>query len=178
MASKELRQRRPENSEAALQQKRMIRQIQTAEYEERQQQKDREKLQSEVLSIMTRSYVQVLLFLIVLGIVLLFLFAPHLVFGRKGPKLPMRRLMTVYPTTMHINRDLPRFYQSYAIATPDNEEARQAVRKVAEMRRVATDPSRFNQKILFTAWEHEDLLNKFHQRTWTTFVDQGSRMLI
>jgi hypothetical protein len=98
---------------------------------------------------------------------------PKLFFPQRSPRLTDRRIMTIYPADMPIKRDLPRFFQSYAIVTPENLPARRAVRQVAAVRRIATDSGRFNQKLKLQAWEHEDFTRQLPGHSLDSFCGAG-----
>ena len=56
-------------------------------------------------------------------------------FGRFWQKsIPPLQLATRYPTNVILERDLPRFFRQYTIATPENAVARNAVKKVLRNR--------------------------------------------
>jgi hypothetical protein len=104
------------------------------------------------------TYLKTILLVVVVGLLALLYFAPELLWkflSRRAP-LPSRRIMTIYPRSIHLDQSLPRFFQNYAIAKSSNRDARQAVRHVAALRRFATNPSRLQQKLTLTAWEHDD----------------------
>lgn len=48
--------------------------------------------------------------------------------------LPVFHLATRYPTNVVLERDLPRFFRYYSVATPENAVAREAVQKVLRSR--------------------------------------------
>ncbi|CAJ1948146.1 unnamed protein product [Cylindrotheca closterium] len=61
---------------------------------------------------------------------------PKFLFGKPRPKVRPFRLTSIYPPGIKIESDLPRFFRTYSIATPHNENARKAVIKMVNSRRV------------------------------------------
>lgn len=61
---------------------------------------------------------------------------PKFLFGK--PKAGVRpfRFTSIYPPGISIEADLPRFFRTYSIATPQNENARKAVIKMVNSRKV------------------------------------------
>lgn len=59
---------------------------------------------------------------------------------------------TLYPSGIIVERDLPRFFRTYSIATPNNKDARMAVRKVVS-NRAALRRGAGNLKIHLKAWD-------------------------
>ncbi|KAG7358954.1 hypothetical protein IV203_015543 [Nitzschia inconspicua] len=90
-------------------------------------------------------------------------------------KVPPFYLATKYPNSVILDRDLPRFYQTYSIATADNVFAQEAVKKVVRSRnqlkhRLAST------KVIVKAWDAanikslvqrglcgDDFLHAYHQ---------------
>jgi hypothetical protein len=123
-----------------------------------------------------QGYFQSLFLLLIVGIFGLgyVLFAyPDLLFLKRSPRLTDRRIMTIYPASLHIKRDLPRFFQNYATATPDNLQARLAVKQVAAVRWVVVDSGRFNHKLQLHAWEHEDFIGQLPGESLDSFCGAG-----
>jgi hypothetical protein len=164
-------------------QQRMLRQIAKDEVLERQQMRELESYSSQRLSGLMKSYTSAILVIFATATaVLTYYFGPQELFiflGLGNNKLVVvtlrsRMVMTVYPESLGpIKSALPRWVEqsNYAVATPDNRIARQAVRRVAAMRRVVTDSSginsninsnssnalvSFQQSITLHGWEHED----------------------
>ena len=61
---------------------------------------------------------------------------------------------TLYPSGIILDRDLPRFFRTFAIATPENKDARVAVRKVAESRIHLKDAG---VKVVVKAWDDRNV---------------------
>jgi hypothetical protein len=72
--------------------------------------------------------------------------------------VPPFYIATKYPNSVILDRDLPRFYQAYSIATPDNVEAQEAVKKVVRSR---TQIKRRlgNLKAIVKAWDIANIQN-------------------
>lgn len=95
---------------------------------------------------------------VVVGLAIIFTFAaflnhtrPRFLFGKKIKRIPFR-LVSVYPPGMKIESELPRFFRSYSIATPQNEDARKAVIKNVKSRNVLKRRSGSFKTILKT-WD-------------------------
>lgn len=69
---------------------------------------------------------------------------------RKPP--PPLYMGTLYPPDVIMERDLPRFFRTYSIATPKNLPAREAVIKVANSRK-ALRHGTGNIKVILKAWD-------------------------
>lgn len=96
------------------------------------------------------------LIVVVIGGALLYFYEPGLVakWLRRKPELPARSLISLYPPGISIRRDLPKFFYEYSIATPANLPARDAVRHIAALRKMATNPgSKYKQTIKLWPWE-------------------------
>mmetsp|Transcript_12336 Transcript_12336/g.29372 ORF Transcript_12336/g.29372 Transcript_12336/m.29372 type:complete len:334 (-) Transcript_12336:318-1319(-) len=61
---------------------------------------------------------------------------PKFLFGKQKPGVRPFRFTSIYPPGIKIESDLPRFFRTYSIATPQNENARKAVIKMVKSRRV------------------------------------------
>ena len=61
---------------------------------------------------------------------------------------------TLYPSGVILDRDLPRFFRTFAVATPDNELARSAVQKVAKSRKNLKDAG---LKVVVKAWDDRNV---------------------
>jgi hypothetical protein len=144
-----------------------------AEFEERAV---LERYQNQAYASSMRGYMRSLFLLAVVGIIgfgyVMYAY-PTLIFPQKSARLVDRRIMTIYPAALHIKRDLPRFFDSYAIVTPDNLPARRAVRQVAAIRRIVIDSGRFNQKLKLQAWEHEDFTRQLPGQALDSFCSAG-----
>ena len=80
---------------------------------------------------------------------------PSFLFNRtKAP--PPLYLATVYPHDVVVERDLPRFFQTYSIATPQNKHARKAVIHVSNSRN-ALKYGTGNLKVLLKAWDDSNV---------------------
>lgn len=86
---------------------------------------------------------------------------------KKKPILVNRGIMTVYPETIPVRKDLPLFFRFYSLATPENQAAREANRHVAQHRQVLQDPGPFDQHIFLHAWEHEDFAQQIDRANIT-----------
>ena len=89
-------------------------------------------------------------------------------FKRSKP-IPPYFFATMYPPSAVVERDLPRFFWTYSIATPQNKAARKAVRKIVASRRALKEP---NVKVLLKAWDtfnvrqlvqHNNVVPIFHK---------------
>lgn len=70
----------------------------------------------------------------------------------KRRNVPPFYLATKYPNSVILDRDLPRFYQTFSIATPDNVDAQEAVRKVIRSR-TQLKHRLGNTKAIVKAWD-------------------------
>jgi hypothetical protein len=94
----------------------------------------------------------------VIGLAIIFTFAaflnhtrPKFFFGKPTKRKPFR-LVSIYPPGMKIESELPRFFRSFSIATPQNKEARMAVIKTVNSRKVLKRRSGSNKTFLKT-WD-------------------------
>jgi len=76
--------------------------------------------------------------------------------GPDIPQWPPHHLALLYPPQTRLKQDLPQFFQQYAIATPLNLRARQAVRKL-----LATRNWLKNFQIFISAWEREGIRSDY-----------------
>jgi hypothetical protein len=94
----------------------------------------------------------------VVGLAIIFTFAAFLNYTRpkfffgKPIKRKTFRLVSIFPPGMKVDSDLPRFFRSYSISTPQNEEARMAVIKSVNSRNVLKRRSGSNKAFLKT-WD-------------------------
>jgi hypothetical protein len=135
-----------------------------------------ERYQNQAYASSMKNYMRSLFLLAVVGIIgfgyVMYAY-PTLIFPQRSARLVDRRIMTIYPAALHIKRDLPRFFDSYAIVTPENLPARRAVRQVAAIRRIVVDSGRFNQKLKLQAWEHEDFTRQLPGKSLDSFCGAG-----
>ena len=135
-----------------------------------------ERYQNQAYASSMKGYMRSLFLLVVVGIIgfgYVMYEYPTLIFPQRPARLVDRRIMTIYPAALHIKRDLPRFFDSYAIVTPENLPARRAVRQVAAIRRIVIDSGRFNQKLTLQAWEHEDFTRQLPGKSFDSFCGAG-----
>lgn len=137
-----------------------------------------ERYQNQAYASSMRGYMRTLFVLAIVGIFgfgyVMYTY-PSLIFPQKSARLMGRRIMTIYPAALHVKRDLPRFFDSYAIVTPENLPARRAIRQVAAIRRIVIDSGRFNQKLTMQAWEHEDFTKQLPGQALDSFCGAGFR---
>jgi hypothetical protein len=82
-----------------------------------------ERYQNEAYASSMKGYMRSLFLLAIVGIIgfgYVMYAHPSLIFPQRSARLVDRRLMIIYPAALHIKRDLPRFFDSYAIVTPEN----------------------------------------------------------
>ena len=77
---------------------------------------------------------------------------PPFLFGKKGKKQRAYYLATMYPPNVLLERDLPLFFLTYSIATPENKEARKAAKRIAASRK-AVKAGNGNLRVLLKAWD-------------------------
>jgi hypothetical protein len=65
-------------------------------------------------------------------------------------------MATIYPPNVVVERDLPRFFQTYTIATPKNQHARKAVIHVANSRN-ALKYGTGNLRVFLKAWDDSNV---------------------
>lgn len=76
--------------------------------------------------------------------------------GKTLLQWPPHHLAVLFPPQTRLKTDLPKFFQQYAIATPENYHARQAVRQLLKVR------SRLKPfQIFVTAWEREGMMSDY-----------------
>ena len=158
---------------------RMLRQMKAQRELEREQQAILGSFADGALKDQIVQHLKKLLLLVTVGVILLYAYAPDFLFKwlfRSKPKLADRSLMTVYPAELQVRKSLPLFFQAYAIARLGNEAARKAVKHVASLRHVATDPGKYKQKIYLHAWEHMDFVRQMKdQRKMNAYCGEGFR---
>lgn len=71
--------------------------------------------------------------------------------------IPPFHLTTRYPASVIVERDLPRFFRQYSIATPDNVVAQDAVRKVLRSRQQLRQRSAGRIKSTLKAWDDSNV---------------------
>jgi hypothetical protein len=103
---------------------------------------------SQSKTLLVRLYVVVGTALIVTVVAGLNQFRPRFLFNRKKSR-PFY-LGTLYPTNVVLERDLPLFFRTFSIATPENKAARLAVKKVAKSRSNLKEPG---TKVILKAWD-------------------------
>ncbi|KAL7566256.1 hypothetical protein ACA910_011316 [Epithemia clementina (nom. ined.)] len=157
---------------------RMLRQIKAQRELEQEQQEIVGTFADGALKVLMLKYLKILWILITLGGLLLYFYAPEVlsrwIFGSK-PRLVDRSLMTIYPSELQVRKSLPLFFKSYAIARTGNKVAREAVIHVAELRRAATDPGIYRQKIHIHAWEHADFGRQMRNHSMDDYCGKGFR---
>jgi hypothetical protein len=62
----------------------------------------------------------------------------------------------MYPPNVVTERDLPRFFRTYTIATPENKEARMAAKRIAASRR-AVKKGNGNIRVILKAWDSSNI---------------------
>ena len=81
---------------------------------------------------------------------------------------------TTYPNNMVLERDLPRFFRSYSIATPENKLAQEAVRKVLRSRKqLRRRAGRINT--IVKAWDSSNVEQLLNQRIYGDEFDVAYR---
>lgn len=76
--------------------------------------------------------------------------------GGQQLRWPPRHLAILYPPGTRPQTDLPYFFQQYAIATPENQNTRDAIRRLMAVR------SRLKPfQIFITAWEREAMMEDY-----------------
>jgi hypothetical protein len=82
---------------------------------------------------------------------------PKFLFGDKtAKKIRPFRLSSIYPPEIVPDRDLPRFFRTYSIATPDNIDARSAMVKAIHSRK-ALRQSGATFKVYVRTWDSTDV---------------------
>eukprot|EP00980_Cylindrotheca_fusiformis_P026063 scaffold15305_cov126-Cylindrotheca_fusiformis.AAC.1 len=116
----------------------------------------------------TNTSVYFLKLYVVVGLALIFTFAaflnhtrPRFLFGSPTKRTPFH-LVSIYPPGMRIEAELPRFFRSYSISTPQNEKARRSVIKNVNSRRVLSRRSGSFRTFLKT-WDASSV-NKLLER--------------
>ena len=104
---------------------------------------------------MTKIYVVVLSALVVTIMAILNHIRPAFLFRRKSPPPPLS-MATLLPPSVITDRDLPRFFRTFSIATPNNKHARRALIHVAKSRR-ALNHGTGNLKVILKAWDHDTI---------------------
>jgi hypothetical protein len=82
-----------------------------------------ERHQNEACASSIKGYMRSLFLLAIIGIIGFgyMLYAhPTLIFTQRSARLVDRRIMTIYPVALHIKCNLPHFFDSYAIVTPEH----------------------------------------------------------
>ena len=110
---------------------------------------------------MTKTYVVVLSALVVTIMAILNHTRPAFLFRRKTPPPPLSMATLLQPSVI-MDRDLPRFFRTFSIATPNNKDARSAVIKVAKSRR-ALNHGTGNLKVILKAWD-QDAIKRLIER--------------
>jgi hypothetical protein len=148
-------------------QQRMLLQMKAQQKLERAQQEEEEAQTNRALSSLLVKYLQAMSLVLLMAAVLLYTYAPGLVhkwFSRK-PRLPTRSLVAVYPPSVALRRDLPRFFMQYSLATADNLATRQAVQHAQKLRVGATQTgSIYQQTINLWPWEVAQFRRQFSQK--------------
>jgi hypothetical protein len=113
------------------------------------------KSSSQTSVYMIRLYVVIGTAMVVTIIAALNYSRPSFLYKRRK-KQPPYYLATMYPPKMIVERDLPRFFRTYSIATPQNKVARMAVRRVASSRK-ALKTGNGNLQLLLKAWDASNI---------------------
>lgn len=99
----------------------------------------------------TRLYAVILTALVVTVIAILNYTRPAFLFRRKKAPPPLY-MATIHPPNVVMDRDLPRFFQTYSIATPNNKDARNAAVRVVRNRQ-ALNNGTGRLKVVLKAWD-------------------------
>lgn len=122
---------------------------------EREWQETAQKGQETRNYYMTKFYVVFFTALVVTIVAILNHTRPSFLFKRRKAQPPMY-LATIYPPNVVMERDLPRFFQTYSIATPNNKDARRAAIKVANSRRALKEGTG-SLKVVLKAWDSSNI---------------------
>eukprot|EP00934_Nitzschia_sp_Nitz4_P003039 Nitzschia sp. Nitz4//scaffold169_size48518//5450//6565//NITZ4_007062-RA/size48518-processed-gene-0.86-mRNA-1//-1//CDS//3329538358//3029//frame0 len=93
----------------------------------------------------------------------LHIFRPSALYGLRRKPAPPLYLATRFPPDVVIDRDLPRFFQSYSIATPANAPARAAVQQLARSRE-AVQRGTGNWRVVLRGWDSSNVQKMFDQQ--------------
>lgn len=97
----------------------------------------------------------------------------------KGGNIPTFYLATQYPPEVIVERDLPRFFRTYSIATHDNEFAQDAVRKVQRSRTQLKRRAGIITTVL-RAWDDSNVMGLLRRGIcgpdWESAYHDGSQM--
>lgn len=112
--------------------------LQSHAREEREQQQVKKSLRrgSDVSAYMLKFYIVVGTAIILTLVAVLNHIRPKFLFGKPKAGVPPFRFISIYPPGITIESDLPRFFRTYSVATPQNERARMAVIKMVNSRKV------------------------------------------
>lgn len=129
-------------------QQRMLRQMQRQSDEESAQLAVLQTIHNDALSDVLYTNLKTLGLILVLGVVALLYFAPHLLYSlwRRPDRLPNRNLLLIYPGHVEVKANLPRLFGNVAVATPENAMARTWLQQAAQIRRNATQPGPFRRR--------------------------------
>lgn len=138
-------------------QQQILRDIRRHEREEARSVQQMQDYGRNALSKEAAKYVQTILLILVIGGVALVVYSPKTFYkiltGNKV-QLPNRKLLTIYPADIAVRDAFPRFMGQWSLASAENEVARQRVHHYADnLKKFATDPLRYSQKIALHAWE-------------------------
>jgi hypothetical protein len=89
---------------------------------------------------------------------------PHLIrrLLRRNKDIPTFHFATRYPNNVILGRDLPLFFRFYSIATPENESAQDAVRKVCNSRtQLRKRAGKINA--ILKAWDESNIENLLNE---------------
>lgn len=105
-------------------------------------------------------------------------FFGRLINGRRG-SIPTFYFATKYPPDVILERDLPRFFRTYSIASPENEFAQEAVRKIQRSRTQLKRRAGIIKTIV-KAWDETNIQHLIHRgicgADWEEAYDRGSSM--
>jgi hypothetical protein len=122
---------------------------------ERQERQEHQKIrcqQDNLYSGLLTSYFKILGVGGTALIVFLLYARPKFLFRHTTERLPTQHILTLYPPGLNIQEALPRFFQHYALVSPDNLKERLAVQRVHSLRKMVTNPGGHNQKSPWVLW--------------------------
>ena len=107
-------------------------------------------------AFMVKFYIVVGMAILVTILALLHHLKPNFLYKQRTAKQRPYHLSTMYPPNVVAERDLPRFFRSYTIATPQNKEARMAAVKISASRK-ALKEGNGNLKVVLKAWDASNI---------------------
>ena len=136
--------------------------MQEQDREEQQVLESLQEHQARNLSQTISSLLRGLAAILIIGLAALYYISPDHVLRIVGrstlPQLPTRNLLLLFPEDAIVKRHLPRLFQNYALATPQNAPARAYLQQAAAIRNIATDRGlyRKQQSVQLHTWEVRD----------------------